>query len=179
MLPTRAREHLEKYWHLSVKSFDEGDYALATFFATTLIEEVGKVAILGNRALSGELDKKGFRDHRKKYAYAVFTTLFVNARVSHVYGDQEGRFARWFRDGELFGIRNSALYMELEQNSVIVPAQAVDKRDAYLLVCFGGEVLAEIQGSYVGTGPEEWKRLIREVDAFREAHGSLLGNRAP
>ena len=179
MLPTQAREHLEKYWRLSVQFFDEGDFALSTFFATTLIEEVGKVVILGNRALSGELDRKGFRDHRKKYAYAVFTTLYVNARVSRVYGDQEDRFARWFRDGELFGMRNSALYMELGPDSVIVPAQAIDKRDAYLLVCFGGEVLAEIQGGYVGTGLEEWKRLIREIDTFREAHGFLLGDAAP
>lgn len=179
MLPKQAREHLEKYWRLSVRFFDEGDFALAAFFSTTLIEEVGKVIILGNRTLSGELDKKGFRDHRKKYAYAVFTTLFVNARVSRVYGDQEDRFAGWFRDGELFGIRNSSLYMELGPDGVVVPEQAVDKRDAYLLVCFGGEVLAEIQGGYVGTGPEEWKRLIGEVDAFRQANGSLPGDGAP
>ncbi len=178
MLPTRAREHLEKYWRLSVRFFDEGDFALAAFFATTLIEEVGKVVILGNRRLSGELDKKGFRDHRKKYAYAVFSTLLVSARVSRVYGDQEDRFAQWFRDGELFGMRNSSLYMELMPEGVIVPEQAIDKRDAYLLVCFGGEILAEIQGGYVGTGPEEWKRLIGEIDVFREANRLLLGNGA-
>lgn len=179
MLPKQAREHLEKYWRLSVRLFDEGDFPLATVVATTLIEEVGKVVILENQTLSGELDKKGFRDHRKKYAYAVFTTLFVNARVARVYGNQEERFAKWFRDGDLFGIRNSALYMELGPDGVIVPEQAIDKRDAYLLVCFGGEILAEIQGSYIGTGPEEWKCLIGEVEAFRQANGLLLGDSEP
>lgn len=179
MLPKQAREHLEKYWILSVRFFEEGDFALATFFATTLIEEVGKVVILGNKTISGELDKKGFRDHRKKYVYAVFTTLFVNARVSRVYGDQEERFAKWFRNGELFGLRNSALYMESAPDEIIVPEQAISKRDAYLLVCFGGEVLAEIQGSYVGTGPDEWQRLVSEVDAFREANGLFLRHSGP
>jgi AbiV family abortive infection protein len=82
----------------------------------------------------------------------VFTTLFVNARASREYGDQEEQFAKWFRDGELFGIRNSALYMELGPDGVIVPEQAVNKRDARLHVCFGGEVLAEIWGNHVGTG---------------------------
>ena len=104
--------------------------------------------------------------------------LFVNARVSQVYGDHEGRFAKWFRDGELFGIRNSALYMELGPDSVIVPEQAVDKRDACLPVCFGGEGLAEIQGGHVGTGPKEWKRLVGEVDTFRQANGLLLDDNA-
>ncbi len=102
--------------------------------------------------------------------------LFMNARVSRVYGDQEHRFAKWFQDGELFQIRNSALYMELASDSGIVPEQAIRKEDAYLLVCFGGEVLAEIQGSYTGTGPDEWQRLITEVNAFRQANTGLLGN---
>ena len=114
---------------------------MAAFFATTTIEEVGKAVILGNRVLSGELDEKGFRNHRKKYACAVFETLSVNARVSRVYGGPEDKFATWFRDGELFDIRNSALYIEFGPDGVIVvPEQAVDKRDAYLLVCFGGDV---------------------------------------
>jgi AbiV family abortive infection protein len=152
---------------------------LAAFFATTTIEEVGKAVILGNRVLSGELDEKGFRNHRKKYACAVFETLSVNARVSRVYGGPEDKFATWFRDGELFDIRNSALYIDFgPDGAIVVPEQAVDKRDAYLLVCFGGDVLAEIQGGYVGTGPEEWKRLIDEIDAFGKENGLLLGESA-
>lgn len=47
--------HLYKYWRLSIRFFNERDFALASFFAITLIEEVGKIIILGNEALSGEL----------------------------------------------------------------------------------------------------------------------------
>jgi len=71
MLDSKATEHLERFWQLSLRFFHESDYALATFFAITLIEEVGKIVILGNAALGSELDAKGFRDHPRKYTYAV------------------------------------------------------------------------------------------------------------
>ncbi len=88
-----------------------------------------------------------------------------------MYGDHEDKFATWFRD--------SALYIELGPNdAIVVPEQAVDKRGAYFLACFGGEVLAEVQGGYVATGPEEWKRLSDGIDAFGKENGLLLGERA-
>ena len=58
MLGTGARQHLERYWQLSLRFFRESDYALAAFFAITLIEEVGKIVILGNAKLGSELDRK-------------------------------------------------------------------------------------------------------------------------
>jgi len=44
------------------------------------------------------------------------------------------------------------------------------KEDALLLVCIAGEVYGEIQGSFLGTGPAEWQRILREVDLFRESN---------
>lgn len=52
MISNDARLHLIKYWNLSVSFFEEADYALASFFAITLMEEVGKVIILGNKGYS-------------------------------------------------------------------------------------------------------------------------------
>ncbi len=168
MLTLEARGHLEKYWQLSVRFFRESDFALAAFFAITLIEEIGKVVILGNARLGAELDKKGFYDHRRKYAYAVYATLFVNSRVFRIYRAQEHKFGEWFTEGELFRIRNRALYIELHDTETAVPKAAVSKEDACLLVCIAGEVYAEIQGLSTGSGPDEWKRILREVDSFRE-----------
>src|SRR5688572_32287474 len=121
MLSSETREHLERYWQLSREFFSRGDFALASFLSITLIEEIGKVVILGNQELSKQLDKKGFHNHRQKYVYAVYKTLFINSRVSRVYGNQEDRFAKWFRDNELFNIRNRSLYLDLGKNSTIVP----------------------------------------------------------
>lgn len=168
MLKRRVLQHLERYWQLACRSYNESDWPLATFFAITLIEEVGKVVIMGNAKLGAELDRKSFYRHEEKYVYAVYSTLLVNARVSRIYGGDEARFAKWFTSGELFRIRNRALYMELKETELLAPQEMVPREDAFLLVCIGGEVLAEIQGvHYTGTGPDDWQRLLGEVDAFR------------
>src|ERR1700690_3243535 len=102
-----AHTHLEKYWQLSKEFYKRGDFALASFLSITLMEEIGKLIILGNYKLSNELDKKGFYNHQAKYLYAIYQTLLVNSRVSRVYGNLEKQFADWFIDKELFDIRNS------------------------------------------------------------------------
>jgi AbiV family abortive infection protein len=172
MLNDDSRRHLEKYWQLSVDRFRAADFALAAFLAITLIEEVGKVVILEHATLGAELDRKGFYNHAEKYIYAVGATLAVNSRVTRVYGKEEARFAAWFREGELFKMRNRALYMELQGPDVVVPEKAIQRGDALLLVCIAGEVYAEIQGRFTGTGPEGWQRILADVDAFRATAGS-------
>lgn len=94
--------------------------------------------------------------------------LLVNSRVSRIYGPEESRFARWFREGELFNIRNQALYLDLRDGEIVVPHKVVPRGDTFLLVCIAGEVYAEIQGHFVGTGPTQWERILREVDLFRQ-----------
>jgi hypothetical protein len=69
MLKDDSRKNLEKYWQLSVDRFRAADFALAAFFAITLIEEVGKVVILENASLGVELDRNGFYSHPEKYIY--------------------------------------------------------------------------------------------------------------
>lgn len=95
----------------------------------------------------------------------------MNSRVTRVYKKNEGRFAQWFRDGKLFQIRNSALYLELQGPNLVAPEEAIRRADALLLVCIAGEVYAEIQGKQIGTGPTEWRRILSEVDAFRARNG--------
>ena len=126
--------------------------------------------MLAFRNLGRGLDANALRRHSKKYESAVGTTLFVNSRVSRIYGEREDQFARWFREGDLMRIRNSALYMDIAGDSTVTPEQAVSRDTAFLLVCFAGEVLGEIQGSLTGTGPEEWRRILAEVDEFRKGY---------
>jgi AbiV family abortive infection protein len=167
MLNDAARAHLEKYWRRSREMYVGGDFALAVFLAITLIEEVGKVVIL-EAAMKGDVAaQKEFRNHREKYINAVGATLAINSRVSRIYGKDEIRFGKWFRNGKLFAIRNSALYLELQGTNLVVPDQTINRADALLLVCIAGEVYAEIQGKQTGTGPAEWQRILSEIDQFR------------
>ena len=175
MVPEKVRRHLESYWARARSSFESGDVPIAAFLAITLIEEVGKVVLLGNAELAGELDRRAFRNHEAKYAHAAYSTLLVNSRVSRIYGGLESRFAKWFRNGALFGIRNSALYLEIVNDGLVIPSEAVSRNDAFLLVCIAGEVLAEIQGKYTGSGPEEWSEVLKQVDQFRSVFGHDSG----
>ena len=153
--------------------FEHGDYALAAFFGITLMEEVGKVVILGYHQSGGRFDKGGFYSHSKKYMHAVHHTLFMNSRVTRIYGDLEREFAEWFRKEKLFSIRNNALYLDFKHKQLLVPEDVIAKDEAYLLVCMGGEIYAEIQGQFTGTGPDEWERILHEMDAFRQRNGTL------
>lgn len=175
MISEQHRRHLELYWRLARDFFEQGHTGLAAFFGVTLIEEVGKLLMLLGTATRGR--KKvpaGFRQHAKKYDSAVASTLFVNSRVTRIYGAAEDRFAKWYSSGDLFKIRNRGIYAELDDGNVVLPDESVTKADALLIVCFAGEVYAEIQGIVPGTGPEEWQRLLKEVDSFRGAHEELL-----
>jgi AbiV family abortive infection protein len=167
-LPDHANRHLLRYWERCRALFTDGDIPLAAFCAIMLIEEVGKVPMLAFRGAKGGLDYEVFRRHDRKYKSAVGTTLFVNSRVSRIYGEREKQFARWFREGDLMQIRNDALYMDINGDRIVTPEQVVSRDTAFLLVCFAGEVLAEIQGCLTGTGPDEWTHILAQVDEFRE-----------
>jgi len=171
LLPDHANRHLLQYWDRCRTLFANRDYPLAAFCAITLIEEVGKVTMLTLQGPEENLDSKDFWQHRKKYKNAVGATLFVNSRVSRIYGEREHLFARWFRENELIRIRNNALYMEVDGENIVTPEQMLSQDTSFLLVCFAGEVLAEIQGEdMTNTGPQEWARLLGEVDEFRKRY---------
>jgi AbiV family abortive infection protein len=170
MIKPKIRAHLEKYWGLARSFHESGDFALSAFFAITLIEECGKIILWGNAKLGQELDQKSFRNHGQKYRYAVGAALLVNARVTRIYGKKEKIFASWFRKDELFNIRNTALYVELKDDDLVDSAGQICKEASALLTCIAGEIWAELQGIFTGTGPDEWQRILREVDDFRNRH---------
>ena len=164
-IPEEVKNHFEKYWKLSIKFFEGSDFALASFFAITLMEEVGKLTMMRFDPSKKQLKKAGFYLHNKKYIFAVSDNLSVNSRVERIYDKDLQKFIEWVKKDKIFKIRNNSLYLE---SNLVVPEKAIPKDVAFLLVCFAGEIYAEIQGFSVGTGPEEWQKILDEVDEFRE-----------
>ncbi len=164
-----VRRHLLRYWDRCRRLFSEGDYPLATFCAVTLIEEAGKAPILFLGQEKREKERMS-RDHRAKQSQAVVWNLLVNSRVTRVYGPLETKFADWVREDRLMAIRNSSLYIDCVHGQLVTPDERISEEDTFLLVCMAGEVLAEMQGQMLGSSPDEWERIIREVDEFREVH---------
>jgi len=160
---------LHKYWRLCLKFYSDQDYPLAAFFAATLIEETGKAVMIKEheaQEVTGGVPKKTFRDHQAKYLEAVSWALFVNLRVTRIYGNIEKRFGKWFKKGRIFKIRNAGLYIEKGKRGFHTPDERVSKTTAFIMVCFAGEIFGEIQGDILGTGPEEFKEIIQEIDRF-------------
>lgn len=167
----KVLEHLNKYWILSNKFFEENDYALAIFFSITLIEEIGKIIYINlHRLLNRNINKKIIRNHQKKYIQAVQFTLSVNSRVSRIYKEKETKFAEWFRERKTFEFRNKALYMEFTKSKIQIPNQEISEEDAFIFVCIAGEVFAEIQGTIIGTDAKAWEAILKQVDDFRKKY---------
>ncbi|MFA7169436.1 MAG: AbiV family abortive infection protein [Candidatus Paceibacterota bacterium] len=157
----KINKHLERYWLLSREFFLSKDYGLAAFFAITLIEEISKLVIIYSE------DYRFFKNHDKKYQITIGQTLFANARVSRIYKKKEKVFADWFKENKLFEIRNKGLYLEKGNKEIMTPNENLPEEDVFLLVCFAGEIFAEIQGFYNQEKPEKWSEIIKEVDYFR------------
>ncbi|ADZ09770.1 hypothetical protein Metbo_1540 [Methanobacterium lacus] len=164
-LPKDVKNHFEKYWKLCIKFFEDSEYQLASFFAITLIEEIGKLSIIRNKSLGGSFDDKGFYNHHKKYIYAAFDNLSNNYRVTRIYSKKESKFAELVLKKKLFDMRNNSLYLE---EDMVTPEKVISRDDAFLLVCFAGEIYAEIQGESIGPSPDEWLKILEEVNQFRE-----------
>ena len=165
-------KHLKKYWQLSIRLFEEYDYALATFFSITLIEEVGKIIYINRHKLAGikKIYKKPIYNHNEKYIEAILFSLPVNSRVARIYKEQEHKFAKWLIKKTIFKIRNKSLYLDLVESKFQTPGQVISKEDAFLFVCFAGEIFAEVQGSILSTSPENWQEIINQIDDFRKRY---------
>ena len=92
IIPKKVLTHLDKYWSLARDFYEQGEYPLASFFAITLIEEVGKLIIIHNIYVFRNQDKKDFYDHKIKYAQAIMMTLKNNSRFSRIYRENEKKY---------------------------------------------------------------------------------------
>ena len=150
--------HLENYWYQARFFYNQNNYPLAAFFSITLIEEIGKTIMLYHNQIAK------FRDHHAKYHLAVILNLYVNSRVTK----NEKKFASWLKSDELFEIRNRALYATIRKDKILFPKEMISKKEAHLLVCMAGEILAEVQGEYTKTTPNEWHKVLKEIEEFRD-----------
>jgi len=154
--------HLIDYWDQTILAYKQESYNFAVFFAITLIEEIGKVIMIHHNMISQ------YKIHQEKYKLGGISNLYVNSRVQRIYGKNESKFTEWLKSKELFNIRNKALYMEIIDNEILFPADMISLKDAHLLVCMAGEIFAEFQGEYIKTGPEEWRKILENVDQMRD-----------
>jgi len=192
-LSPEVRKHVEKYWQLCRQFFAQSDYALALFFALTLIDEVGTMIILGFRnapdILWGfelkrtqtresepfDIDKVTVEERRRM---VIRLTIVINHRVDQLYKREERIFGRWAREDKFPTLLKNSIYMHGSDKQPITPSEIISRDDAFIMVCLAGEIYGEVQGEHF-TGvetPNEWLRVLKEVDDFREKYRQQNGN---
>lgn len=163
--------HLEKYFDLSKTQFTEGDYALATFFAITTIEEAAKLLILEAKSPEGidskELQKVA-RNHRSKYFSALMNLIDQSPQYPSLRQEYEEEIRSWWVTDRLMELRNDCLYLNYDNNNqVTTPQKAVDIQQAALLVYIAGIALAELD-EYISGLPSGWKQsMLKANEEFR------------
>lgn len=166
--------HVEGLWWDAIRALAAGSHAVATFMALTTVEEVGKLAVarlevvlrahgVVPKVVPTTRRRSAFYRHDKKYLVAATSTALVNARMRRLYGEPwVQRLLDDAETGRLARLRSAALYADAVEGQLRIPSDIIDRDEAVLYVASAGELLAEVQ-----IDPDEWKRLIADVDSFR------------
>ncbi len=189
-LPPNVRKHGEKYWQLCRQFFSQTDYALAFFFALTLIDETGTQVILSLPTVLNAtlLKNKGVAidesvpvdidrlSREEKREMVIRMTMYINSRVRRLYPTEDAKFGEWFREAKLPELAVKALYIHGTDKAPLVPSTVISREDAFAMVCIAGEIYAEVQGQFTGVNPTEWQRILEEIDGFREKYRLVKGS---
>jgi len=174
--------HAEMIWEDSVALFKRGRYATALALAIVSLEEAGKISaarfhiVLPQETLARIRDearercRRGnpFFDHSKKHLLAAGGGALINARLDRIFGlDTVLEFLDDVEAGRIEHLRQSALYVDVDDDGRRLPHELISKEQATRYVVLAGECLAEI----LGFVPEEWKRLLTKVKQFEEEIG--------
>ena len=114
--------------------FERGSFGTAVFLSITALEETAKAELLGHRARGSDGEKnKGrdpMRDHAHKHRIAVRPTTFVG-RLPDILGAEAcDRLHQEAIDGDLYRLRETALYIQADETGVHAPATEISAERA-------------------------------------------------
>ena len=166
--------HVERLWFDAAALYKQGNYPIAAFLSILVIEEVGKLANLGNELVFFDAPPASTRrvgverSHSRKHFVAVVSGALINARIDRVLGKDTVR--KILNEAEQNGIertRQQCLYIDIQQGIALTPSQCVSQARALELAVLAGELMAEVLGHF----PWEFKRMIENVIEFERFVG--------
>ena len=118
-------------------------YPNSVFLSITACEEVVK-ANLGCYVGEKKLDQKGrplFKQHKTKHILSAMPTVAMGNRLQQAIGELEmRRIIGMATSGGFLQLRESALYFQRVNNSLVVPAEKIDRDLARTLILYSIEV---------------------------------------
>jgi AbiV family abortive infection protein len=166
--------HVEGMWAEACQFYTVGNYPFAAFFSILVIEEIGKLSRLAEDLLHYDVPRVAAqsgtveRSHRRKHFIGVVSGALINARLDRVLGkDIIRKILHQAESDELEKIRQSCLYIDVQDGRAVTPSEAIDAERARVLTVLAGELMAEVLGHF----PWEFDRMLNKVVAFERSIG--------
>ena len=166
--------YVESLWADASQLYNLGNFPLATFLSILVIEEVGKLTHLALDLVSYDMPRTPTqgdvveRSHRRKHFIGVMSGALINARLDRVLGkDVIRKILHQAESDELERIRQSCLYIDMQDGRIVAPSGQIDAECARVLTVLAGELMAEVLGHF----PWEFERMHDTVVAFERAIG--------
>jgi AbiV family abortive infection protein len=166
--------HVERMWADACQFYMGGNYPFAAFFSILVIEEIGKLSRLFEDLIHYDVPRAVVqsgtveRNHRRKHFIGVVSGALINARLDRVLGQEVIRkILHQAESDELEKIRQSCLYVDVQDGRAVIPSEAIDAECARVLTVLAGELMAEVLGHF----PWEFERLLGNVIAFERSIG--------
>jgi AbiV family abortive infection protein len=166
--------HVEQMWANACQFYTGGNYPFAAFFSILVIEEIGKLSRLAEDLMHYDVPRAATqsgmveRSHRRKHFIGVVSGALINARLDRVLGkDVIRKILHHAESDELEKIRQSCLYVDVQDGCTVIPSEAIDAERSRVLTVLAGELMAEVLGHF----PWEFERMIENVIAFERSIG--------
>ncbi|MGM0833530.1 MAG: AbiV family abortive infection protein [Pseudomonadota bacterium] len=123
-----ACEHIVQLLTDASNLLELSSHSTAAFISITALEETAKLHIGKYRkgAESGPRRKDALYKHNEKHHLALGPTVAMGGRLNKTLGDARLReLMQMAQSGELVGVRESALYFEQAEESLVIPKVAI------------------------------------------------------
>ena len=170
MIDSSVTDFLGRYFELARRLFIDGQYALASFFALTLIEECGKVLYLRGANVRSKEVRREATAHTNKYIIAVINLLTQSDRFDTLPQPLRSEADSWFDTERVMKLRNSALYLHFDmEGQLTTPNQMFERAQAAMHVYLAGFTAVEL-GEYVKIDNNWINSILESAESFRKTY---------
>lgn len=170
MIDSSVTDFLGRYFELARRFFIDGQYALASFFALTLIEECGKILYLRDANVRSKKARKEATAHTHKYIIAVINLLNASDRFGALPQPLQSEADSWFDTERVMKLRNNALYLHFDrEGQLTTPDQMFEPAQAAMRVYLAGFTAVEL-GEYVKIDTSWVNSILESAESFRKTY---------
>lgn len=170
MIDSSVTDFLGRYFELARRFFIEGQYALASFFALTLIEECGKVLYLRDADVRSKEARREATTHTNKYILAVVNLLTASDRFASLPQPLQSEAYSWFDTERVMELRNTALYLYFDMDGQLTtPEQKFEREKSALHVYLAGFAAIELW-EFVNLDKDWILSINEDVENFRKTY---------